>query len=171
MVMELVFNAALLLFCGYAFYYISATTPGSTPTELGAAFWPHIILVLLMLLIAVNIYNLVKEAKAEEDGKGFNFDKEAFAGFFKSKLFVGMLLVAAMALLMDTLGFMLTAALFLMAYGCLLGERSPVKLILTGIIATIILYIIFQGALDIMLPRGIGFLRTFALWVETILPF
>lgn len=169
--MELVFNAALLIFCGYAYFYISATTPGSTPTELGAAFWPHIILALLIVLLIVNIVNVVKKAKSAENSNGFEFDKDAFVGFFKSKLFIGMVTVAVMAIILEFAGFMLTSFLFLVVYGIILGEKSPVKLILTGVIATIVLYVIFQGALGIMLPRGVGFLRDFALWAETLISF
>jgi hypothetical protein len=38
-------------------------------------------------------------------------------------------------------------------------------------ILTILIYIIFQGALDIMLARGVGAFRNFALMFERLLPF
>ena len=53
-----------------------------------------------------------------------------------------------------------------MAYGVLLGERRPVVLLVTGVVATLILYIIFQGPLSIFLPRGYSFFRSFALTME-----
>lgn len=91
--------------------------------------------------------------------------------FFKSKLFLGMILVAVMALVLPVIGFIPTSFLFLIAYGVLLGERRIVFLVIVSLIITAILYILFQGALDIMLARGTGIFREFALFFETKLPF
>lgn len=97
---------------------------------------------------------------------GFNLSE-----FLKSKLFVGMIMVGVMAFLMPLIGFIPVCILFLIAYGVLLGERRPVRLILSSVIITAVLYVLFQGALDIMLARGTGIFREFALFFETILPF
>lgn len=91
--------------------------------------------------------------------------------FFKSKLFIGMVIVVVMSLLYEPVGFMVTCLLFLIAYGYLLGERRPLNLILTSVIITIILYIGFAVLLGVLLPRGqISFLRNFALFVESLVP-
>ena len=169
MVLEIVFNVCLLVFSIYAFFYVGMTSPAATETELGAAFWPRIILVLLAVLLLINIWNVYKKGKEQTDKPAF--DASSITGFFKSKIFIGMIIVIIMAVVMEYLGFILTCCLFIMAYGFLLGQKSIWKLVLTGVVATIILYVIFQGALDIMLPRGYGFLRNFALFVEGLLPF
>ncbi|MDD3368288.1 MAG: tripartite tricarboxylate transporter TctB family protein [Lachnospiraceae bacterium] len=168
MLLELIFNVVLFIFSIYAYVLVGITSPAATATELGAAFWPRIILVLLAILVAVNIFNIWKKGKAEGNLK---FESSEITSFFKSKIFIGMVMVIVMAFVLEYAGFMLTTCIFIMAYGRLLGQKSPVKLILSGVIATVVLYVIFQGALDIMLPRGYGFLRDFALMVETLLPF
>lgn len=165
--MDIIFSGVLALFCIYCYFLVGAQSPAPTETELGAAFWPRIILVLMIILLVINVINALKKHKAEGGNifGGFNI-----AEFFKSKLFVGMIMVAVMAMLMPMIGFVPVCILFLAAYGWLLGERRPVRLLVTSLAITIILYILFQGALDIMLARGNGVFRDFALMLEMILP-
>ena len=84
---------------------------------------------------------------------------------------MGIILVAVMALLMSAIGFMPDCLLFLIAYGFLLGERRIPLLVIRSLAITVVLYVIFQGALDIMLARGVGPFREFALFFEMLLPF
>lgn len=165
MTLDLVFNLGLLLFSLYCFVYIGITTPDSGVNELGAAFWPRIILVLLAILLIANIVNIIKKNKAENI-KSISISD--LKGFFTSKLFYGMIIIATMAFLLKYLGFMLTVFLFMMAYCYLLGEKRPHILIIVGVVVTIILYIMFYGFLGIILPRGEGFLREISLQIETI---
>jgi hypothetical protein len=164
--LDIIFSIVLGIFCIYLFFLVGES-PAPTATELGAAFWPRIILVLLILLIIVNIVNSLKKLKGSNEKltAGFNLGE-----FLKSKLFVGMILVAVMAILMP-IGFIPVSFLFLIAYGVLLGERRIGFLIIVSLVITAILYILFQGALDIMLARGTGIFRDFALFFETKMPF
>ena len=166
--MDIIFSILLLLFSGYAYYYVGVKSPSGTATELGAAFWPRIILIAMIILLAVNIYTTIKKSKAE--GKGLFKDID-LKEFFTSKLFIGMVIIAVMAFLLPKIGFIPTCFLFLMAYGRLLGEKNYIKLAIFSALITVLLYIIFQGALDIMLARGTGVFRTFARSCERLLPF
>ena len=49
------------------------------------------------------------------------------------------------------------------------GKSDPQVLVITGVAATLILYIIFQGPLSIFLPRGMFFFRNFALMMESLI--
>ena len=133
--LDIIFSIVLGIFCIYLFFLVGAESPAPTATELGAAFWPRIILVLLILLIIVNIVNSLKKMKGsgEKLTAGYNLGE-----FLKSKLLIGMILVAVMAV---------------------------------ALVMTAILYLLFQGALEIMLARGTGIFRDFALFFETKLPF
>ena len=130
----------------------------STATELGAAFWPRLILGIMIVLLVIGLINLLRK----KNGKG-EFSAESVKGFFKSPLLIGMVICAVTALILPLVGFIPTSILFLVAYGILLGERRPVVLAVTGVVATLVLYIIFQGPLGIFLPRGQMFFRNFAL--------
>ena len=63
------------------------------------------------------------------------------------------------------------AALFLIAYGLLLGQRNIPVLLLSSVLITVILYIGFSVMLGVMLPRGQFLpLRNFALFIESLVP-
>ena len=166
--MDIIFSVILAVFCIYCFFLVGAESPAATPTELGAAFWPRIILVMMIFLLAVNIVN---NLKAQKENKSSIMGELNLGEFLKSKLLVGIILVAVMALLMSTIGFMPDCLLFLIAYGFLLGERRIPLLVIRSLALTVVLYVIFQGALDIMLARGVGPFREFALFFEMLLPF
>lgn len=161
--MDKVFSVALIMFNIYCFFLVGAQSPAPTPTELGAAFWPRIIIVLMVILLSVNVVKQVKE------GKGKKKEKIDIAGFFKSKLFVGMVLVIIMAASTPYVGFITGCFGFLAAYAVLLGERRVPKILLNSFVITLILYVVFQGLLDIRLERGIGMFRDLALALEGIL--
>ena len=166
--MDIIFSVILAVFCIYCFFLVGAESPAATPTELGAAFWPRIILVMMIFLLAVNIVN---NLKAQKENKSSIMGELNLGEFLKSKLLVGFILVAVMALLMSTIVFMADCLLFLIAYGFLLGERRIPLLVIRSLAITVVLYVIFQGALDIMLARGVGPFREFALFFEMLLPF
>lgn len=169
MTLDLIFNIALLIFSIYCYIYIGATTPASGANELGAAFWPQLILALMSILLVASIIKIIKKDKAD---KAIALSGAAVQEFFKSKLFLGMLIVSVMALILETVGFLVTSFLFLAAYCWLLGERRIHIMAIVALVATVILYLIFSVGLQIMLPRGtIGFLREFALMIETLLMF
>lgn len=163
MTLDLLFTVLMIAGAVYGYIYIGGVN-NATSSELGAAFWPRLILGLMILLLIVNLVTIIvkKNGKAPITGKGV-------AAFFKSKLFIGMVICAATAFILPWLGFIPTCALFLVAYGILLGEKRPAVLALTAVVATLLLYIIFQGPLAIYLPRGVGFLRSFALAMEGLL--
>ena len=166
--MDIIFSVILAIFCIYCFFLVGAESPAATPTELGAAFWPRIILVLMIILLVVNIVNSLK---AQKGSKSSIMGELNLGEFVKSELFIGIILVAVMALLMATIGFIPDCLLFLIAYGFLLGERRIPLLVIRSLAITAVLYVIFQGALDIMLARGVGPFREFALFFEMLLPF
>ena len=166
--MDIIFSVILAVFCIYCFFLVGAESPAATPTELGAAFWPRIILVMMIILLAVNIVN---NLKAQKENKSSIMGELNLGGFLKSRLLVGIILVAVMALLMSAIGFMPDCLLFLIAYGFLLGERRIPLLVIRSLAITVVLYVIFQGALDIMLARVVGPFREFALFYEMLLPF
>ena len=157
MTLDLIFSAVLLVFSVYCFFYIGGADNG-TPTELGAAAWPRVILTLMIILLIVGIVNMFRKKNGKLPVSG-----EGFRAFLHSKLLIGMIICAVTAIILPYIGFIPTSFLFLAAYGVLLGERRPQVLVITGVVATLILYIIFQGPLSIFLPRGYGFFRSFAL--------
>ena len=171
---ELIINAALFIFLGITFFthVLEAPVPikvQKNPYALQPDMWPKAIIILLLVCIAVNIYKIIKKNKGKE-----NFTLKAFfatvPGFFKSKMFLGMLILAGASFVIETLGFVVTTFLILFLYGLLLGEKKIWRLAIVSVVLALLLHIIFSGLLDVTLPRGtVPFLRNFALWLENLL--
>ena len=171
MALELIFNLFLLAFGIVCFVNVGATMPQSAANELGAEQWPQMILILMMLAICWNLVKYFRTNKKEDIAAAFRDFLPSIGRLVKSKLFIGMILVVVMALMYEPVGFMATCLLFLIAYGLLLDQRKIPLLLLTSVVITVILYIGFSVMLGVMLPRGqIGFLRNFALFVESLVP-
>ena len=171
---ELIVNILLFIFLGFTFFthVLEAPVPvkvAKNPYALQPDVWPKTIIILLLICIAINVVMIIKRNKGKEDFTLSAFVK-SIPGFFTSKMFLGMIIIAAASFLLEILGFMLTAALVLFFYGLLLGEKNIVRLLIASVAITLVLYIIFSGFLSVNLPRGtVGFLRNFALFLESII--
>ena len=162
--------ASVVIFCFLGFFLfiglLFASLMGWPPYLLYALY---VVGPALLVCIAVNIYKIIKKNKGKE-----NFTLKAFfatvPGFFKSKMFLGMLILAGASFVIETLGFVVTTFLILFLYGLLLGEKKIWRLAIVSVVLALLLHIIFSGLLDVTLPRGtVPFLRNFALWLENLL--
>lgn len=167
MAFQLLVNGALAIFFTYCFFFIGMTAPPSNPTNMDAAQWPQVILFLLVALLCVNMYQIYKKTPANKRSLNI-FGSTTAMEFVKSKLVIGIVFITLYATALEPLGFMLSTFIFSIAYQWLLGEKRPARLAVTALVATVVIYFIFQRALGIMLPRGYGFLRDFALMLESI---
>ena len=171
---ELIVNILLFIFLGFTFFthVLEAPVPvkvQKNPYALQPDVWPKTIIILLLICLAINIVQIIRRNKGKED-----FTLSAFAKsipvFLKSKMLLGMLILAGASFVLETLGFMLTAILVLFFYGLLLGEKKILRLLIASVLITLLLYIIFSGFLSVNLPRGtVGFLRNFALSLESLI--
>ena len=165
---ELIINILLVIFLGFTFFthVLEAAVPikvAKNPYVLQPDVWPKAIISLI-----INIIQIIRKNKGNPD-----FTLAAFAksipGFLKSKLFMGIVIMVAASFILDTVGFIVTSMFVLFFYGLLLGEKNIVRLLIASVCITMVLYIVFSGMLSVNLPRGtIGFLRNFALWLESI---
>lgn len=170
---ELIINILLFIFLGFTFFthVLEASVPASVaknPYALQPDMWPKVIIVLLEICLIINIIQIIRKNKGKED-----FTLAAFAKsipeFIKSKVFIGIVIMVVASFILETVGFIVTALFVLFCYGLLLGERKYVRLAIASVCITLVLYIVFSGMLSVNLPRGtIGFLRNFALWLESI---
>lgn len=170
---ELISNIILLVFLVYSFFthVLEANVSKSymkNPSNLMPDVWPKAIIALLVICIVVNIVKIIRKNKGNPE---FNL-KSFFANslvFFKSKTFLGIIILVVASLIIETFGFVVTAFLVLLSYGFLLDERKIVRLLIISLVLALLLHIIFSGLLDVTLPRGtIGFLRNFALFLENL---
>ncbi len=170
---ELFANIIMLVFMVFAFFthVLEANIPkkyAANPYNLMPDVWPKVIIGLIVLCLIINIIKIIRKNKGNPEFTLSAFAKNSLA-FFRSKMFLGMLILAGAALLIETLGFVVTTFLILFLYGMLLGEKKIVRLLIISVVVSLALHIIFSGLLDVTLPRGtIPFLRNFALWLENL---
>jgi hypothetical protein len=140
--------------------------------EMGAEQWPQMLLVLLIIAIGYNLFNYFRKNKKAEIATAFSDFFPGIVRFVKSRLFIGMILLVALGLLYEPLGFIATCFIFLVSYGFLLGLKKPIPLIISSLVIMFLLYIIFAVLLSVMLPRGyVYFLREIAYFLEGIFLF
>ena len=157
---ELIMNILLVVFLGFSYFthVLEAPVPvkvQKNPYAFQPDTWPKVIIVLLLICLVINIIQIIKRNKGKEEFT-LKYFVSTIPGFFKSKMFLGIIILTA-------------ASLVLFAYGALLGEKNLVRLGIASVIIALVLYMIFSGLLSVNLPRGtIGFLRSFALFLESI---
>lgn len=170
---ELLMNVLLLIAMGFTFFthVLEANIPKSymrNPYNLMPDVWPKVIIALIIICLVINIFRIIKKNKGNPEFTLKKFGANTLV-FLKSKMFIGMIIIAVCALVIETLGFIVTAFLLLFSYGLLLGEKKVVRLLIVSLVLALVLHIIFSGLLDVTLPRGtVSFLRTFALWLENL---
>ena len=168
MALKLLFNGGLTAFFIYCYYYISITAPVKTRAyEIDGADWPKILLILVIFALIVNIVKIIRETPATERNMSA-ITSINFAGIFKNKLFLGMALMLLYAYALPYIGFIPASIVMATLYMMLLGERRVLFALLYSAISVAVLYALFSFLLDIMLPRGIGVFRSFAIMIESI---
>jgi len=172
MALELIVNIVLLAASFFTFWYVGTTMPQSARSELGAEQWPQLLLILLIIAVTYNLFSFFRKNKKEDIIASLADFLPSIVRLVKSKLFIGMLLLIALGLLYEPLGFMATCFLFMVAYGVLLGARDPMSILLSSIAIMFIMYIIFAVLLGVMLPKGyIPFLRNITFFLESVFMF
>jgi len=170
---ELIMNILLVVFLGFSYFthVLEAPVPvkvQKNPYAFQPDTWPKVIIILLEICLIINIIQIIRKNKGKEEFT-LKYFVSTIPGFFKSKMFLGIIILTAASLILETLGFVVTAILVLFAYGALLGEKNYVRLGIASVVIALVLYIVFSGMLSVNLPRGtIGFLRNFALFLESI---
>ncbi|MBR3742645.1 MAG: tripartite tricarboxylate transporter TctB family protein [Clostridia bacterium] len=170
---ELICNVFLFVFLGYTYFthVLEAKVPKSylkNPNVLHPSVWPKAIIILLLICIAINIVKIIKKNKGNPDFTFKAFGKNSLE-FLKSRMFIGMVVLVVASFILEPLGFVVTAALLMFAYGMLLGEKKWWRLAIVACVLAVLLHIAFSGLLGVSLPRGtVPFLRSFSLFLENL---
>ena len=169
---ELIINILLVVFLGVSYFtnVLEAPVPvkvEKNPYAFQPDVWPKVIIILLEICLIINIIQIIKKNKGKD-----TFTLKAFVAsiptFFKSKMFLGIIILTIASFVLETLGFVVTAILVLFFYGWLLGAKNIPTLAIASVCIALVLYIVFSGMLSVNLPRGtIGVLRNFALLLES----
>lgn len=154
---ELIFDICLevvlaILWGGSYGFNVGLPTKGDI---LGPQGFPRIVIALCFILIAYQIFVLVKKMiKERNEVKEASGNKTGFI-----RLAVCVLLLVLYIFGMSTFGYALTTALFVFAFGKAIGYKHNIKLLIYTAVITVVLVLLFGSVFSITLPRGKWFLR------------
>ena len=142
----------LLILLAAVYFYVLAGGIDENPMaeQLGPAFWPRTLLILLMVSCGIKAIEVLaagaKEAAAKKGGVLANTEILTLALMIVS--------VLGAVFLMDTIGFVLANFLFLIFFMIIAGYRRAGRLLLISGVGTILLLFLFVKIVYLPLPKG-----------------
>ena len=157
----------LILLVAVYFYFLAGKIdepPG--PEQLGAAFWPKMILIFLMASCGMKAGEILM-------ARGKKSAEETPAGPLPAvdhlKLAAMIAMVIAAVYFMDVIGFPLANFLFLLLFMRIAGLRKKWPLFLTSALGTIFLLYLFVKIVYLPLPKGQWFFDDMTIFVYRVL--
>lgn len=157
-----------LIFLLAVYFYILAgkIDENPIPGQVGPAFWPRVILVLLMFGCGIKaLESFLAFGKGVAD---LALDKEP-PEVDVPKLTTMIIMVLGVVFCLDILGFALANFLFLLLFMYIAGLRKKVPLILISSLGTIFLLYLFVKIVYLPLPKGNWFFNDFTIFLYRIL--
>lgn len=151
--MELILDIATLAVSVFLFGYTYTFRTIAVASGGGAAFWPRILLgVIILLEIALIFFTAIKfkngELKKERDPGRIN----------PQNLYIGIGSMFAYIVLMNYVGFLISTVLFLLFLMYIL-KVPPLRNILTSVVGAYLIAIVFVSLLLVPLPEGVSIFR------------
>ena len=143
----------LILLLAVYFYFLAGKIdepPG--PEQLGAAFWPKMILIFLMVSCGIKGWEMFKARGKVEVKPAAEGPPPAGVNTPKLAAMIGM--VIGVVYFMDVLGFALANFLFLLLFMRIAGLRKKFPLFLTSALGTLFLLYLFLKGVYLPLPKG-----------------
>jgi hypothetical protein len=146
-----------LVFVGVFFVLLGRIEYTPRAGHLGPTFWPMLALVLMALACLYGIVSTTLGAASRAHGLAEayeNLDESDGEPRYPGLLMGGIALLVAFGFLVQVLGFLLSALLFLVGFMYLGRYRNHVAIWLTGIIVTFFVALVFVRLAYVSLPRG-----------------
>jgi len=134
--------------------------------EMGSGFWPMLTLstatLLSILLLISTIKKYLKEKK--KASVEATISREALVDLKnrRKKFVLSVILLLIYIIIMPWIGFVLSTLIYVLAFPLALEERRKYVLIISPILVTALLIIIFAKFIVIPFPRGVGIFAAFS---------
>ncbi len=158
----------LLIFLFALFFYFLADKIEEVPIpgQLGPAFWPKMILILLMVSCGIKAGEIIAARRKEEVGA---IGEEPPMEVNTLKLGAMIAMIIAVVLAMEAIGFLLANFLFLLLFMRVAGLRKIFSLVLTSVLGTVSLLYIFVKVVYLPLPKGQWFFTDLTIFLYRVL--
>lgn len=149
----------------------------SSSSDPGAAAWPQVILVVLLLSSVINLVNVYRRNDSITDLSGYLepiADARTDDGSLQvrtetKKYLVGILLIAAYLVVLTDVGFLASTVVFVSLFVWTLGYRSVPKVAVFSVVVSVLIFILFRNFMNIALPYGTGVFRELGIYLEGLI--
>jgi hypothetical protein len=128
--------------------------------NLGAAWWPQLVLGCGMILTVISAFLNVKKLRAETEKTKAKISKEEIGS-----LAFSFAILAITLLFINIAGFIGSIPILVFGFMFQLGCRKPLSLILASIITTLVFALMFGRIMAVSLPRGMGIMRSLSFYI------
>ena len=151
---EIIFGAASILFASL-FFVLAGSFPGARAPDVGMAFYPRILVVLIILLSASIILQAIRKRPVAESVENdvVPFFDTVDGGLKRVLIMIGMTIIYQQLLTVG--GFLVITPIYLIILMLVFHASSWWKIVLISLATTLFIYIAFQVLLKIPLPTGI----------------
>ena len=149
------------------FYFLAGKIdepPG--PEQLGAAFWPKMVLIFLMVSCGIKAGEILM-ARGKKRAEGTPAGPLPEVNTLKLAAMIAMVIAAVY--FMDVIGFPLANFLFLLLFMRIAGLRKKLPLFLTSVLGTIFLLYLFVKIVYLPLPKGQWFFDDMTIFLYRVL--
>ena len=162
---EIVLSAVCLTFFSFMFYEALALRGVGRFGEVGSGFWPLLslgiatILSLIWLLTNLRRYSREKGKTAEEI-----LTPEAIVAAWRRRRKIALCSVCLLGyiIIMPWIGFILSTILFILTFVLALEEKRKWVFIISPLLITAVVIVVFAKFITIALPRGMGIFSEFS---------
>lgn len=154
--MELIFDLVILGVSIILFGSTYAFTGLNIKTGGGPAFWPRVLLILIIALDIVLILFSYKKFK-----KGELKSKKDENAIYPNNLYITIGSLLAYIILMQYIGFLISTVLFI-AFLMYILKVNRLRTILTSLISGYVITFVFAKLLMVPLPQGVSVFRIFS---------
>jgi putative tricarboxylic transport membrane protein len=145
--------APVLIFALAFYFYVLAGKIEEVPIpgQLGPAFWPKIMLILLMISCGIKALEIILEQRRE----AAEVERQTLAQAVDIPKLAAMIAsIVGVVYAMEVLGFLLANFLFLMIFMKIAGWRKKVSLFIAPLMGTVCLLYLFVKVVYLPLPKG-----------------
>ena len=153
---------AWLAFAGFAYWVLQGFDRPSVHFDLGAAFWPKVIVAVLFMSGVILLISRFFPQSRKIDAEHIAYIEETpdDAAQFSWRLVAIAIVPLIWTLAMHKMGFLLVTPFFLVAFTWLMGVRKWSTILTYSLIFYSLLVVVFYKLIFTSLPMGGGFFNT-----------
>ncbi len=161
---EIVLSAVCVAFFAFMFYESLELRGVGRYGEVGSGFWPMLSLGFATFLSLAWFITNLRQYSREKQGTGETPAPENAAEAWSRRKKVGSSLICLFfyIVLIPLIGFILSTVLFILAFTLALDERRKAVLIISPLLITAVIIVVFAKFITIPLPKGVGIFAEFS---------